>query len=54
MLNRTTAPVRAFRSDDKRIGKYHPIFSTGLFGSYFRFSPEPGCGSGCEGGQRFR
>jgi hypothetical protein len=39
MLNRTNAPVRASGSDDKRIGKFHPIFSTGLFGSYLRFPP---------------
>lgn len=31
MLNRTNAPVRASGSDDKRIGNYRPIFSTGLF-----------------------
>jgi hypothetical protein len=30
MLNRTNAPVRASGSDDKRIGNYRPIFSTGL------------------------
>jgi hypothetical protein len=27
MLNRTNAPARAFRSDDKRIGIWHPTFS---------------------------
>ena len=31
MLNRTNAPVHASGSDDKRIGNYRPIFSTGLF-----------------------
>ena len=31
MLNRTYAPVRASGSDDKRIGNYRPIFSTGPF-----------------------
>jgi len=39
MLNRTTAPVRASGSDDKRIGNYRPIFSTGPFGGNFRFPP---------------
>jgi hypothetical protein len=37
MLNRTNAPVRASRSDDKRIGNYRPTFSTKLVGSYIRF-----------------
>ena len=43
MLNRTDAPAPASGSDDKRIGNYHPFFSTRLFGRYFRF---PWDGSG--------
>ena len=37
MLNPTNAPVRAARSDDKRIGNYRPIFSSRRFGSNFGF-----------------
>jgi hypothetical protein len=54
MLNRTNAPVRASGSDDKRIGYYRPIFSTGLFGSNFRFPPEPRLRVRVRGGRRFR
>jgi hypothetical protein len=51
MLNRTNAPVRASGSDDKRIGNYRPIFSTGLFGSNFRSRR---LRVRVRGGQRFR